>query len=174
MAARTVGLVQQADGMDAKSAAMARNGSMQSLTAEKNWRTSETARIGRRPTALWTQSLPSAARFRLMKVPCRFIPTGDARPTRQARARISAQFLFPPQMRHAVCPPTGIWTATQPLKYIRATVQLDVERTTRDPWTRRIDIVWPRAAYRPTGCCKCSTRRISICCVLACLLETRQ
>jgi hypothetical protein len=95
-AARAVGLVQQADRMDAKSAATPRNGSKQSLTAEKSWRASETARIGRNPMARWTQSLPSTASVRLIKAPCRFFPTCDAGLAHQARARISTQFLFPP------------------------------------------------------------------------------
>jgi hypothetical protein len=78
MAARAVGLVQKADGMNARSAATPRNDSKQSLTAEMSWRTSKAARIDECPMASWTQGLPSTS-FRLIRPPCRFFPTGDAR-----------------------------------------------------------------------------------------------
>jgi hypothetical protein len=93
--ARAVGLVQKADGMDARSAATPRNDSKQSLTAEMSWRTSKAARIDECPMASWTQGLPSTS-FQLMKAPLPVLPDWRRETGDQARARISTQFLFPP------------------------------------------------------------------------------
>src|SRR5258707_1285443 len=95
MAARTVGLVQKADGMDAGSAATPRNDSKQSLTAEMTWRTSKAARIDECPMASWTQGLPSTS-FRLMKAPLPVLPDWRRETDDHARARISTRFLLPP------------------------------------------------------------------------------
>ena len=112
--------------MKAISAARLRNGAKQSLTAGTNRRTGETTWNGERPTKRRMRWLPSVARFRLMRPPATLsrVATQDGLTGLRTNQRA---FLFPPQMRQAVCPPTGIWTATQPVQYNLPDAQLDVE-----------------------------------------------
>ena len=74
MTARTVGLVQHANGMNAISTARPRKGARQLLTAEKNGRRKKVVQTGGRPKDMRMQCLPSIARFRLMKPPLTLIP----------------------------------------------------------------------------------------------------
>ena len=67
--ARTVGLVQHANGMNAGSAARPRNGARQLLTAEKIDEGDKVVRTGGRAKDMRMQCLPSIARFRLMRRP---------------------------------------------------------------------------------------------------------
>ena len=69
MTARASRLARVANGMKAMSAAGPRNGAKEYLTAEKNRGTSETAWTGEYPMERRMQSLPSVARFRLMRPP---------------------------------------------------------------------------------------------------------
>jgi hypothetical protein len=106
--ARTVGLVQHANGTNAESAARPRNGARQLLTAEKIDEGDKVVQTGGRAKDMRMQCLPSIARFRLMKAPCHSFPVDHAGLARRVRAPISTRFLFPQQVRQAVCPPTGI------------------------------------------------------------------
>jgi hypothetical protein len=68
-------------------------------------------------------------RFRLIGVP---LATPSRLMTQDQLAGLAREsacaFLFPPQMWLAVCLPTGIWTATQPIQYDLEFAQLDHER----------------------------------------------
>ncbi|MHC4046957.1 hypothetical protein [Bradyrhizobium sp. 23AC] len=112
--------------MDAKSAATRRQVSWQYWMAVNAGPTDDTARVDRRLIAARMQC------FRLMKAPCSFFLRNPYRTGAQAQERISAPFLFPPQMLQPVCPLTGIWTAPQPLQYVFVTAQLDDERLYTD------------------------------------------
>jgi len=108
MTAPAVDRVRHANGVHARSAAKPRNGAK--LTPAGNRR--KVAWTGECPMEGRLQFLRSVTRFQLMRPPA----TLSWVATQDWVAREScAAFLFPPQMRHAVCPPTGIWTASQPL-----------------------------------------------------------
>jgi hypothetical protein len=72
--ARTVGLVQHANGKNAMSAARPRNGAKQLLRAEKNRRRSKVVRTGGRPIDMRMQCLQSVVRLLLMMAPLPLIP----------------------------------------------------------------------------------------------------
>ncbi|WFU81660.1 hypothetical protein QA645_02620 [Bradyrhizobium sp. CIAT3101] len=73
-AARGAGLVQHANGMDARSAARPRNGARQLPTAEKHRRRRKVAQTGGRSMEVRMRRLPSMARFRLMNAPLPLLP----------------------------------------------------------------------------------------------------
>jgi hypothetical protein len=74
MTAHAAGLVQHANGTNARSAARRRIGPKQLLMAEKNRRSSRVVRTGGRPMDMRMQFLSSIVRFLLMKAPLPHIP----------------------------------------------------------------------------------------------------
>src|SRR5882757_5873182 len=80
------------------------------------WRTSKAAWIDECPTASWTQGLPSTS-FRLMKAPCRFFPTGDARLTTR-RVRESAHSSYFRRKCRRLSAPQRVYGQQQPLRYL--------------------------------------------------------
>jgi len=129
MTARAVGLVQHANGTNARSAARRRIGAKQWLMVEKNRRSSKVVRTGGRPMDMRMQCRSSIVRFLLMKAPCHSFPTNDAGLARRARTNQRA-VLIPAANAAGCLPPNGYMDSTTTIRYVYFIAQPDVECAT--------------------------------------------